>query len=211
MMKRLLFVLSAVLLASTPLFSQDYKLEPIATAAPGLPAAYAKLIDSQGYRVVGPKGPWCEIWFPKAIRTGSKASDDSVVLSIPQGALLGVLRFPGTGGDRRGQTIKPGVYTLRYSNYPVDGAHQGAAPQRDFALLTPLAADSDPNTTPAFDPLVQQSIKGCGTPHPAVLSLEAAAGAGQAALTKEGETDWVLKLKAGGVELGIILVGKVEE
>ena len=62
----------------------------------------------------------------------------------------------------------------------------------------------------AFDALVQQSIKGCGTPHPAVLSLEAAAGTGAAVLSKEGETDWVLKWKAGGVELGIILVGKVE-
>ena len=35
-------------------------------------------------------------------------------------------------------------------------------------------------------------------------------GAGAAALAKEGDTDWVLKLKAGGVELGIILVGKAE-
>ena len=210
MMKRLVFVSAVAVLVAASVFAQDYKLEPITAAAPGLPVAYAGLIDSQGYRVAGPKGPWCEIWFRKAIPTGAKGSDDTVVLPLAQGTLLGVLRFPGTGGDRRGQTIKPGVYTLRYSNYPVDGAHQGAAPQRDFALLTPIAADADPNAAPAFDALVQQSIKGCGTPHPAVLSLEAAGGAGAAALAKEGDTDWVLKLKAGGVELGIILVGKAE-
>src|SRR3954453_7563848 len=42
--------------------AQDYKLEPIATAAPGLPASYAAAIQPQGYRVSGAAGPWCEVW-----------------------------------------------------------------------------------------------------------------------------------------------------
>ena len=42
--------------------AQDYKLEPIATATPNLPADYAPVIQTQGYRVVGASGPWCEVW-----------------------------------------------------------------------------------------------------------------------------------------------------
>src|ERR1700720_536269 len=40
--------------------AQEYKLEPIPTAAPDLPATYASVLDSKGYRIVGPSGPWCE-------------------------------------------------------------------------------------------------------------------------------------------------------
>jgi len=46
-------------------FAQDYKLDTISTAPPGIPAAYASLLDSKGYRVSGPSGPWCEVWFRK--------------------------------------------------------------------------------------------------------------------------------------------------
>jgi hypothetical protein len=124
---------------------------------------------------------------------------------------LGVLRFPSAGADRRGQTIKPGVYTLRYGLYPVNGDHQGAAPQRDFAVLTPIAEDKDPNSTPAFDDLMAMSRKASGTPHPAVLSLEPpAAGSSAPSLNKEGEKDWSLSFKLGDTPMAIILVGKAE-
>jgi hypothetical protein len=190
-------------------FAQDYKLEPIATVAPDLPAAYASVIDSKGYRVVGSSGPWCEIWFRKSITAGPKPSDAAITLPIVQGTLLAVLRFPGKGADRRDQTLKSGVYTLRYSDYPVDGAHQGVAPQRDFALLTPLANDPDPNATPNFEKLVEQS-KTSGTPHPAVLSLETPSGTTFPALTKEGEHDVVLNVLVGTMPLAVIVVGKAE-
>jgi hypothetical protein len=191
-------------------FAQDYRLEPVATAAPNLPAAYASLIQIQGHRVVSPSGPWCEIWFRKSIPTGAKPDDAAIAFPIAQGTLLGVLRFPANGADRRGQTIKPGVYTLRYSDYPVDGAHVGVAPQRDFVLLTPIANDPDPNATPAYDPLVEMSRKASGTPHPAILSIEPPSGATFPALAKEGDHDWALSVKIGDVNLAIILVGTVE-
>src|SRR5579863_3736759 len=165
MLKRLVLLSSVAVCAAFSAFAQDYKLEPIAAPAPDLPAAISGLVSSQGYRVVGPKGPWCEIWFRKSITPGAKPSDDSIALAIPQGTFLGILRFPGEGRDRRDQVIKPGVYTLRYSDYPVDGAHQGVAPQRDFALMTPIAAYSDPSATPDFKTLVQWSTKTSGTPH----------------------------------------------
>jgi hypothetical protein len=210
MMKRLVFLVCAALGAAFCVFAQDYKLEPIAAAPAGLPAAYAALIQPQGYRINGPKGAWCEVWFRKSIPTGPKSADDSIVFSISQGTLLGVLSFPEEGYDRRGQSIKPGLYTLRYSDYPVDGAHQGVAPQRDFALMTPIANDPDPNATPAFDALVAMSTKASNTPHPAVLSLETPAGSAFPALTKEGDADQVLNVKVGELPLAIILVGKVQ-
>jgi hypothetical protein len=191
--------------------AQEYKLEPIAAAAPNLPADYAPVIQTQGYRVVGASGPWCEVWLRKTIPTGGKPTDDAVVFGIPQGTLLGVLRFPGKGADRRGQVIPAGLYTLRYSRHPVDGAHQGAAPQRDFALLSPIAADADPAATPAFADLVQMSLKASGSPHPAVVAIEApAAGARFPSVAKEGEHDWTLSVKVGELAITIIVVGKAE-
>ena len=212
MMKRLVVFSCLVLAFALAALAQDYKIETITTAPAGLPAAYASVIQPQGYRVVGPKGAWVEVWFAKSIPTGPKPSDDSIVLPIPQGTLLGVLRFPEEGYDRRGQTIKPGLYTMRYSDYPVDGAHQGVAPQRDFALLTPIAADTDSAAKPAFEALIAMSVKASGTPHPAVLSLETpSSSATFPSITTEGDNgDQVLNVKVGDLPLAIIVVGKVQ-
>ena len=197
--------------AGFPALAQEFKLEPVATAAPGLPAAYGPAIQTQGFRVSGASGAWCEIWLAKALPVGPKPDDAAISFGVAQGTLLGVIRFPGKGADRRGQVIPAGVYTLRYSQFPVDGAHSGVAPQRDFALMTPLAADPDPAAKPAFEDLVKMSGKASGTPHPAVLSLETPpAGATAPGVAKEGEHDWTLTVKAGTLTFSIIVVGKAE-
>jgi hypothetical protein len=185
-------------------------MEPLAAPPADLPAAYASLIQKSGYRVSGPAGPFCDIWFRTTLPSGPKSAEDAVSFpTIPQGALLGVISFPGKGADRRGQTIKPGLYTLRYSLYPINGDHQGVAPQRDFAVLSPIADDKDPNATPAFDPLVEMSRKASGTPHPAVLSIETPpSGATAPSLNQEGEKDWTLAVKVGETSFAIIVVGK---
>ena len=206
------FVLPFVLLlVAFSALAQDYNMEPVATAAPGLPAAYQAAIQTQGFRVNGASGPWCEIWLVKSLPVGAKPDDAAISFGVAQGTLLGMIRFPGKGADRRGQVIPAGVYTLRYSLFPVEGAHSGVAPQRDFALLTPLAADPDPAAKPAFDDLVKMSRKASGTPHPAVLSLETPpASATAPGVVKEGEHDWTLTVKAGGLTFSIIVVGKAE-
>ena len=189
-------------------YAQDYKLEPVNAAPDGLPAAYTSVVAAQGYRVTGPKGPWCEVWFRKSLPTAAKSSDAAIVFPIAQGTLLGVIRFPSGGSDRRGQTFKAGLYTMRYSNYPVDGAHQGVAPQRDFALLTPIANDADPAAMPAFEKLVTAS-KTSGTAHPCVFSLEPPPGTSFPAVAKDGDTDWVLQVKVGDQAIGMIVVGTI--
>ena len=189
--------------------AQEYKLEPIATPAPDLPAAYAAEIAPQGYRVTGPSGAWCEVWFRKAIPSGPKPTDPAITLPVVQGTLIGIIRFPKAGADRRGQQLKPGVYTLRYSLFPPDGAHQGVAPQRDFALATPIAGDADPKALPDYEKLIAQSKTG-GTAHAAVFSLQPPAGSTFPAVTKEGEHDIVLNAKVGDLPIGIIVAGRAE-
>ena len=210
-MKRLIFLPLIWVLVAFPVLAQDYKLEPLTAAAPGLPEAYAKAIQTQGVRVIGAAEAWCEVWPAKSLAGGGKLDDAAISFGIAQGTLLGVIRFPGKGADRRGQIIPAGVYTLRYSLFPVDGAHSGVAPQRDFALLTPLAADPDPAAKPAFDELVKMSRKASGSPHPAVLSLETPpAGAAAPSVAKEGEHDWTLTIKAGDFTFSMIVAGKTE-
>ncbi|MGD0771335.1 MAG: hypothetical protein ABSC05_00785 [Candidatus Solibacter sp.] len=211
MMNRLVLCPFVFLWIAFSALAQDYKLEPVAAATPGLPAAYASAIQAQGFRVSGPSGPWCEVWLAKSLPVGAKPDEAAISFGIAQGTLLGLIRFPDKGADRRGQVIPAGVYTVRYSLFPVDGSHSGVAPQRDFALLTPLAADPDPAAKPGFDDLVKMSGKASGTPHPAVLSLETPpSGAAAPSVVKEGEHDWTLTLKAGDLTFSIIVVGKSE-
>src|SRR5438270_629532 len=190
--------------------AQDYKLEPIATPPPGLPAAYAAEIQSQGYRINGASGPWCEIWFRKAIPTGAKPTDPAIVFPIAQGTLIAVLRFPKEGADRRGQAIKPGVYTLRYSNFPTDGAHQGVAPQRcpTEASTTPRCA-SRPGTSrpPASGPARASVVTHIAPSNTTALAdPQPPSRTTFPALTKEREHDTPLSVKAGDLPI-IILAG----
>jgi len=201
-----------LILATSVLCAQSYKMEPAGAPPSDLPPAFASLMSQQGYKVSGPGGVYCEVWFRSSLPSGPKSTEDSVAFpTIPHGALIGVIRFPGQGADRRGQQIKPGTYTLRYSKYPVNGDHLGVAPQRDFLVLVPAADDKDPNSTPSFDDLMAMSKKASGTPHPAVLSLEApAGGVAIPGVAKEGDHDWTLSVKVGDTPMSLIVVGKAE-
>jgi len=200
----------ALLLAASAALAQ-YKSETAGAPPAEVAPAISQALQQQGTKIVAGDGAvFCEIWFRTSLPSGAKPSDETITLAIPQGALVGVIRFPGQAADRRGQVIKPGVYTLRYSLMPVNGDHQGAAPQRDFVALTPAATDKDPNATPDFDALMAMSRKASGTPHPAVLSLWGAGANDPAGFAKQGENDWVLTTKVGATPISIILIGKAE-
>ena len=189
----------------------QYKLQPAGPPPSDLPPAIAGTLQKDGSKIVAGNGTaFCEVWFRTTAPSGPKSSEDGVAMpTIPQGSLLGVIRFPGRGSDRRGQTIKAGVYTLRYSLHPVNGDHQGVAPQRDFALMVPIADDPGPTAAPGFDDLVKLSTKASGTPHPAVLSMAASSNSTFPELKQEG-SDWVLHAKIGDAAVAIILVGRAE-
>src|SRR5258708_6341448 len=131
--------LLVLIMAAGTAFSQ-YKMEAAGPPPSELPAPVSAALQKDGSKIVAGNGTaFGEIWFRSAAPAGPKSTEEGVTLpAIPQGALLGVLRFPGRGSDRRGQPIKPGVYTLRYSLQPVNGDHQGVAPQRDFLVMIPV-------------------------------------------------------------------------
>jgi hypothetical protein len=200
-----------LLLLLAPLALAQYKMEPGGAPPSDLAPAFASTLQQQGFKILGPGGSvYCEVWFRTQVARGPKSTDDAITLSIPQGALLGVIRFAGPAPDRRGQSLKAGTYTMRYSQYPVNGDHQGVAPQRDFALLVRVGDDTDPNAAPGFDALVALSTKASGTPHPAVLSIWSSASDKFPNFSKQGDHDWVLDAKAGFLAISIILAGKVE-
>ena len=120
--------------------------------------------------------------------------------------MLGVIRFPSQGSDRRGQVIKPGVYTLRYSMFPINGDHQGVAPQRDFFVLSRIEDDQDASAKPNFDALMALSRKASGTQHPLVMSIWKADDQNQS-FSQQGD-DWILQRKMGDTNLAMIVIGK---
>ena len=199
------------LFAASTMWAQ-HKSEPAGAPPAELAPAISQALEQQGTKIVGSNGTvFCEVWLRTALPSGTKSSEESVTLpKIPHGALIGAIRFPAQGADRRGQQIKPGVYTLRYSVQPLNGDHLGVSPQRDFLVMAPAGDDKDVNSTPAFDPLMAMSRKASGTPHPAVLSMWGAGASDPVGFAKQGENDWVLTKKIGDAVISVILVGKVE-
>lgn len=189
----------------------QFQAAPAGAPPDSVPAAIAAMLDPNGVRVAAADGKvWCEVWVVKALATGPKSTEEAVSLpTIPHGSLLGVVRFPAQAADRRGNPVPAGVYSLRYSIYPSDGNHMGAAPQRDFALLIPAAKDKGPDVNLNYEQLIAFSKSSTGAPHPPCLSIAPSTEAKVPALHKE-EKDWILHLKLGGQGIALIVVGKAE-
>ena len=83
---------------------------------------------------------------------------------------IGAIRVTGAYRDIRGKVVKAGVYTLRYALQPQNGDHLGAAPNREFLLLSPAAVDIDAKPL-GFDGTVALAKQTTGTSHPASLSI----------------------------------------
>ena len=198
----------AVVLLAAASFALGHTAES-AGAPPAEAGAHAALLQKDGVRIKDGANTVMELWFVNAAPSGPATSEANVSLgTVPHGSLLAVVRFPEKGADRRGQVIKPGVYTARLSFFPPDGNHQGVSEQRDFLLLSPIAEDKDPKATPDYAALTTVSMKASGTQHPAVLSLWKVDPANfKAGVAQEGEHDWVLQHKIGEVPVAVIVAG----
>ena len=202
------------LLLTAAIWGQQYKADKAGAPPPEIAAGISQALDPKGFQISAqPGSPYCELWLRERVAVGpgapggSASGEQNVTLAgIPMGTLLGVIRFDSQGSDRRGQTIEPGVYTLRYGIMPSNGDHEGAAPQRDFLLLVPAAEDRDLNAIPSFDSLVAMSRKASHTAHPAVLSFWKA-DADSPGFSQHGDIDWVLQSKVGDIPIAIIVVG----
>jgi len=201
-----------LLVAATSVFAQ-YKASPSGDPPADVAAPILATLNKAGTKIVADNGSaYAELWLRSTMPSGPNTGESSVTLpTIPPGALLGVLRFPAKGSDRRGQNIAAGVYTLRYGNYPVNGNHQGVAPQRDFLVLVPAALDKSTDPIADFNALIDLSRKASATPHPAVLSFWKADADDKPGFEKQGEKDWVLTTNLGNTKVSIIVIGKVDE
>ena len=204
-----------LLLAPAALWGQQYKADQAGPPPPEVAPSIAQALNKAGFQISHNGAQYCEIWLRTRVRSGRSTGPDATqdanpanvtLPNVPVGALLGVIRFDGQGSDRRGQSIRPGVYTLRYGIMPLNDAHQGAAPQRDFLLLIPAAEDRDLNATPDFDRLVALSRKASLTAHPAVLSVRKAA-TDSPGFSQQGDSDWVLEAPLGDTPIAIIVAG----
>ena len=202
--------------------ADPYTLEKAALASPEEVAAPVRAtLSGEALRITGPKGPMCEIWLRKALPAAAAPSQGLGVGygQIAQGALVGVVRVLASLSDYRQQRVKPGVYTLRYELHPVNGDHMGISPLRDFLLLAPAAADTDPAAI-TFEEAVARSKKTIGANHPSAWSLQAAEGApGQPpALFHTDEPDlWLIHLRvplegaASPLDMVLVVVGHAPE
>lgn len=204
MMKRI-----ALAFLTAAVFAFGHTAEPAGPPPSDVDPAIAAVLQKDGVRIKDGNKVVMELWFRNSAPSGAATTEANVSMTtIPHGSLMGVLRFPERGADRRGQTIKPGVYTLRLSYFPPDGNHQGVSEQRDFLVLSPAATDKDPAATPDFATLVAASTKVTGTAHPAVLSTwKADPATFKAGVAQEGEHDWVLQHKIGDMPIAVIVAG----
>jgi hypothetical protein len=130
-------------------------------------------LEPKGHRVVlGDGTTLCEIWLRKQIPTRARASvAGAFYTELPESAFVGVISFPKGARDYRGQQVKAGAYTLRYTVHPSDGNHLGISVYRDFLVLSPVGADENPGAVLNFEELMKLSAKTLGSVHPSPISL----------------------------------------
>jgi hypothetical protein len=217
---RFSFIVFAVFLSAAVALAQDYKVETVQGLPGGNVAQAVKSdLDPSGLKFTNSQGKEvAEVWLRKSIPTAANPNSSSDVLygGITPGTLVGVLDLPAAWSDFRGQSIKPGVYTLRYELIPQDGNHMGVSTYRDFVHLIPAAKDTDPSKVLPFKDVMQLSRLATGTGHPAVLVLDPA---GQSVTTypaafQDDMQNWALQTKTtvGGkpLPMAFVLIGKYQ-
>lgn len=175
MPRRLLPLLSVtVCLCGSLALADDYTLESVDEAPDGVSDDIAALVNPAGYKVVGPRRDYCEIWLLKKVSVVEGfAPQLTVKYPLTPGELVGVMRVPRRSdiADFRGQELDDGVYTLRYGQQPMDGNHIGTSPTSDFLMASPAGEDTAPAVIDDMKILVELSAAAAGTNHPAVFSL----------------------------------------
>ncbi|MCU0703369.1 MAG: hypothetical protein MUF18_05195 [Fimbriiglobus sp.] len=138
-----------------------------------LAEAIAKLLDQQAVSVTSDAAVSLTLWFRAELPTAATAEQIKNGLTyreIPEGTLLGVVKFEKAFTDFRKQEIPAGVYTLRLAVQPDTGDHTDTAPHQDFALLLPAASDTTADAI-EVQQAVKLSLKATGGDHPAVMLL----------------------------------------
>lgn len=201
-----LLSLFVTLVACVPLAAQDYTVEKLAESAPAdaISPEIAVILQTTGFKVLKGSRTVCEIWLAKEWPVKEvKNSSGEVIYPFQPGQLLGVARYPRKASDFRDQDIPRGMYVLRYSQQPVDGAHVGTSPTRDFIALLPAEKDRQPGIL-EYKPLAEASKETAGSNHPAILSLQRLPETAAAPLTVRHDEEhdfWIVRF-VGQTKLG---------
>lgn len=190
------------------------KVERIGAVTAGVSDALRQSVEDKGYRVTLDDGWTADFWFVKQLKTTKQDVPGALYPDLTDGEFVGVVNFPQGFSDYRGQSLPAGVCTLRYQLLPQDGNHMGVAPNPDFLLASPAAADSRPEQSYVYKKLVALSAKSTGTSHPAVIALETAGDADTVAKTDHGTVVFsvAIPVKAGAPErIGIVVKGAASQ
>lgn len=210
-------------LASPLALAADYTAAAAAEGPPSgeFSADILQLIADKAIKINKGKRTFMELWPARqwAIMADFKPTKE-VLYPFTPGQLVGVAQYKSKGTDFRGQEIKPGLYTVRYGQQPVDGNHVGTAPTRDFFLLLPAAEDQSPSPLEK-EKLFEESAAAAQTSHPAILYLQPGdKDAAEPGLEHNEEHEWWIAsfsnpAKAGGspspLAVKLIVVGQGQE
>jgi hypothetical protein len=144
-----------------------------AAAPEALAEPIRKLLDEQALVVRDGDAELMTVWFRTEIpakATAEQIQNGLTYREIPEGALVGAVRFPAPFTDFRKQEIPAGTYTLRFALQPDIGDHTGTSPHPEFCLMCP--PDKDRSVEPIEKKkLIELSSRVNEGRHPAVLLL----------------------------------------
>ena len=190
-------------LFTAPVWSADYRVEPLAESSPmsELKEDIAGKLRTDGVRIIrGTKTIYCDIWLCKKWDVPADFKPTAEVMyPFKVGQLIGVVRFGRKGADFRDQDIGKGVYTIRYGRQPVDGSHVGTSPTRDFLLLI-RGEDEQSAALTDKDDLIERSSAAAESSHPCLLSMQRLAAKKFPSLRHTDETDWWILALQGTVD-----------
>jgi hypothetical protein len=214
---------TVLVLAASTAQAVDYRLEPLAEAAPAeaISTEILARLQPQGFQVFrGANRSVIHVWLAQEWAARADFERTAAInYPFPLGELVGVVRYKSKGKDFRGQEIPTGVYVLRYANQPVDGNHVGTSDTRDFLVLTPADTDQTAVSTLDEKALFKLSAQVAGKTHPTMLSLVPPSEAAEPALRHLEEHDWWIAHLPGRAAAGdapadqpldVVLVGQAE-
>ena len=146
-------------------------------------------LDPNAVTVSDPDGTGrLTVWFRSVVpaaATADQVRNGLTYREIPDGTLVGAVRFARPFTDFRKQDVPAGVYTLRFAVQPDTGDHMGTAPHPEFVLLVPAEKDTTADAVEQKT-VVTWSSAITGGDHPAVMLLfpNFDAGAGPRLLDK---------------------------
>jgi hypothetical protein len=199
-----LFVLLIMISLAGPAAGQEYTVKKSDAPPPAdaLAPEIAALLSPAGYQVAEGSRVVCEIWLCKEWPVAADAKTTAEVqYPFTPGQILGAVRYPRRSSDFRDQEVAAGVYVLRYSQQPVDGAHVGTFPTRDFAALLPAAKDRSAKDLD-YKTLTTISKETTGTAHPAIRPLLKPQETEAPAISTNEEHNWTMVRLAGNVKAG---------